>query len=77
MTGYQVMAALRADPTTHTPVIVITADATPATRVQILSSGAFAYLTKPCQVTDLLAITSSALRHGNAHAAAARPPPVS
>jgi CheY-like chemotaxis protein len=57
MTGDEVLRGLRACPqTAATPVIVLTADATPATRRRILELGASAHLTKPIDI-DLLKTT--------------------
>jgi PAS domain S-box-containing protein len=53
--GEEVFAALRADPRTATiPVIVLTADATPARR-RGLEAGVAAYLTKPVDAASLFA----------------------
>lgn len=52
--GEDVVRALRADPSTGTtPVIVLTADATPARRDALLAMGAAAYLTKPLDAAAL------------------------
>jgi CheY-like chemotaxis protein/anti-sigma regulatory factor (Ser/Thr protein kinase) len=57
MTGDQVLHGLRACPqTAATPVIVLTADATSATRRRMLELGVSAHLTKPIDV-DLLKST--------------------
>jgi len=62
MPGDQVLRELRASPqTATTPVIVLTADATPASRARMLDLGVSAYLTKPVDI-DLL---RSALAHAN------------
>jgi len=54
MTGDQVLHGLRACPqTAATPVIVLTADATSATRRRMLELGVSAHLTKPIDI-DLL-----------------------
>ena len=67
-TGYDVMTALRSGPEPCTaPVVVITADATPDTRDHIARSGAFAHLTKPFQIADLLDTTAAALHHAARH----------
>jgi EAL domain-containing protein (putative c-di-GMP-specific phosphodiesterase class I) len=49
MDGYAVLHALRArlEPTVFLPVVVLTADATPAARVRALEAGAKDFLTKP------------------------------
>jgi CheY-like chemotaxis protein len=57
MTGDEVLRGLRAHPhTATTPVIVLTADATPATCRRMLELGASAHLTKPIDI-DLLKTT--------------------
>jgi CheY-like chemotaxis protein len=54
MTGDQVLRSLRASPgTAQTPVIVLTADATPATRRRMLELGVSAHLTKPIDIDVL------------------------
>jgi len=54
LTGDQVLRALKAFPETeHVPVVVLTADATEATRQRLTEAGAHAYLTKPVDVTEL------------------------
>lgn len=54
--GEDVVRGLRADPrTAATPVIVLTADATPARRDALLAMGAAAYLTKPLDASALFA----------------------
>ena len=60
MTGDEVLRCLRASPqTAATPVIVLTADATPATRRRMLELGASAHVTKPIDI-DLLKATLAA-----------------
>jgi PAS domain S-box-containing protein len=57
MTGEEVLRGLRAHPhTATTPVIVLTADATPTTRRRMLELGVSAHLTKPIDI-DLLKTT--------------------
>ena len=69
MTGDEVLRGIRADPATAaTPVIVLTADATPAARRRMLALGASAHLTKPIDI-DLLRATLAQ----NAAGPAARP----
>jgi len=64
MTGDQVLHGLRACPqTAATPVIVLTADATSATRRRMLELGVSAHLTKPIDV-DLLKSTLASV-HSN------------
>jgi CheY-like chemotaxis protein len=53
--GEEVLRRLRADARTATiPVIVVSADATPASLQRLLLGGANAYLTKPLDVDDFL-----------------------
>ena len=57
LSGDQVLAGLRSDPRTRTiPVIMISADATSSQMQRLLDAGAAAYLTKPLDVEELLAI---------------------
>jgi CheY-like chemotaxis protein len=60
--GDDVMASLQRDPSTRgTPVIVLTADATPKRRARLTESGAVAYLTKPVDLSELFAALEVAL----------------
>ncbi len=60
--GDDVMTSLQADPSTRgTPVIVLTADATPKRRAQLTASGVVAYLTKPVDLSELFAALEVAL----------------
>lgn len=53
--GDEVLRRLMSDPrTARTPVVVVSADATPATLDRLTSAGAAAYLTKPLDVGDFL-----------------------
>jgi CheY-like chemotaxis protein len=64
MSGPNALAALRVEPATRDiPVIVVTADATPARRGQLLAAGALSFLTKPFQVEEFLDTIESALPH--------------
>jgi CheY-like chemotaxis protein/anti-sigma regulatory factor (Ser/Thr protein kinase) len=55
MDGEEVLARLRQEPrTATTPVIVLSADATPGRIERLLASGAEAYLTKPLDVDKFL-----------------------
>jgi CheY-like chemotaxis protein len=57
ISGEQVVAALRADPSTRdVPVHVVTADAVPGRRARLVALGADGYLTKPVDVQRLLAL---------------------
>jgi CheY-like chemotaxis protein len=53
--GEEVLRALRADPATaEVPVLVLSADVSPARRERLLAAGARAYLTKPIDIPLLL-----------------------
>jgi len=55
--GSDVLARLREDPETRgIPVVILSADATPGQTARLLGSGADAYLTKPVNVAELLAL---------------------
>ncbi len=60
--GEDLMAALQDDPGTRgTPVIVLSADATPQRRARLAEAGALAYLTKPVDLSELFAALERAL----------------
>lgn len=62
MPGQDVLARLRADPaTSNIPVIVISADATPRRIAALIEAGAFAFVTKPLAIHDLLETIDEAL----------------
>ena len=68
--GEDVLHELRDDPATaSTPVIILSADATPGQLQRLLSAGARAYFTKPLDVRELLALIEELLDES----AAARP----
>ena len=55
LSGIQVLRRLREDPRTASiPVVIITADALPGTRRQLLEAGAYAYLNKPIDIKQFL-----------------------
>ncbi len=55
--GHEVLAQLLADPSTRDiPVVILSADATPAQTTSLLQAGAHAYLTKPLSVTQFLGV---------------------
>jgi PAS domain S-box-containing protein len=61
-TGDEVMTGLQEDPATRdTPVIVLTADATPKRRRELIAAGAVAYLTKPVDLSELFTALEVAL----------------
>jgi len=63
MDGYAVIQALRRRPATAAiPVIMISADATEATKNDVLRAGALAFITKPCDRDELLARVAAALK---------------
>jgi CheY-like chemotaxis protein len=62
MPGEEVLRRLRAVPETRaTPVVVITADASPARVEALQRAGILAYLVKPIDVNRLLALLNQAL----------------
>ena len=62
MAGKEVLARLQqSEITARIPVIVISADATPAQIERLLAAGARAYLTKPLDVEEFLRTTEAAL----------------
>jgi CheY-like chemotaxis protein len=61
--GEQVLQRLRDDPATaSTPVVIVSADATPGRVQRLLSAGAAAYLPKPIDVRELLRLLDEAMR---------------
>jgi signal transduction histidine kinase/CheY-like chemotaxis protein len=57
ISGDEVLHRLREDPlTAHIPVVIVTADATPGHLQRLLNAGALAYLTKPLDVSEILAL---------------------
>ena len=55
ISGEEVLKRLRSEPrTAKIPVVIITADATPATSERLLAAGAAAFLTKPLNVAEFL-----------------------
>jgi CheY-like chemotaxis protein len=65
--GWQVLAALRAEPkTARLPVLVLTASAGPADQERALAAGVVDYLVKPVSADALLAAVERALRAGAA-----------
>jgi CheY-like chemotaxis protein len=60
--GEQVLRELRADPDVgRVPVVVISADATPGMERRLLAAGADAFLSKPFDVPELLALLDRTL----------------
>jgi PAS domain S-box-containing protein len=65
MSGEELLARLRADPATRDiPVIVLSADATPGQIERLLANGARAYLTKPLDISEFLALVDDVLVPG-------------
>jgi twitching motility two-component system response regulator PilG len=63
MDGFELCAALRADPALHaTPVVLLTTLADPASREKGTLVGATAFLTKPVTVQDLRGVVGSVLK---------------
>jgi CheY-like chemotaxis protein len=55
MSGEEVLRRLRADErTAKIPVVIISADATPARSERLIQAGAVAFLTKPLNVAEFL-----------------------
>jgi CheY-like chemotaxis protein len=62
MPGHEVLARLREEPRTRDiPVVILSADATPGQTTRLLAQGARAYLTKPVDVVQLLALLDDVL----------------
>jgi signal transduction histidine kinase/ActR/RegA family two-component response regulator len=60
--GDEVLRQLREDPATaETPVVIVSADATPGQIERLLAEGATSYLTKPLDLQELLAVFSAAV----------------
>ena len=60
--GDEVLRQLREDPATATtPVVIVSADATPGQIERLLAEGATGYLTKPLDLQELLAVFSAAV----------------
>jgi PAS domain S-box-containing protein len=60
MPGQEVLRRLRADPkTAHVPIVILSADARPALITQLLEEGARAFLTKPLDINELLALVDA------------------
>jgi signal transduction histidine kinase len=69
MDGYQVLQALRADPTLReVPVIAMSADAMPHDVQRGLAAGFDRYIAKPVNLEALLRAIADALRHGRGRA---------
>ena len=61
MSGAEVLQRLRASPlTATTPIVMLSADATPEQATRLIAAGATSYLTKPIRVNRLLAIIDGA-----------------
>jgi CheY-like chemotaxis protein/anti-sigma regulatory factor (Ser/Thr protein kinase) len=62
MEGQEVLRRLKADEATRgIPVVVVSADATPARVSEVLAAGATAFLTKPLEVQRFMAVVDEAL----------------
>jgi CheY-like chemotaxis protein len=74
LSGREVLRVLRADArTAATPVVVISADATPRTVETLLAEGADAFLTKPLDVRAFLSTVERLVARAGAGGAAAPP----
>ena len=62
MSGEDVLGEVRGDPDLRdTPVVIVSADATPGQKRRLLAAGARAYLTKPIDVQQLLTLIDETL----------------
>lgn len=62
MPGEEVLRQIWESPTTRgIPIVVLSADATPAQKRRLLASGALTYLTKPFDITDVLEVVDRVL----------------
>jgi CheY-like chemotaxis protein len=69
MTGFEALERLRADPATaQIPVVIVTARAPAADRLQGESLGVDAYLTKPFEPAELVSVVTGLARHGRSAA---------
>lgn len=60
--GWEVLARLRSDPTTEKiPIVILSADATPRQIERLLAAGANAYLTKPLDIRQFIAVLDETL----------------
>jgi CheY-like chemotaxis protein len=67
LSGREVLHRLRADPRTRDiPVVISSADATPARIRRLREEGAFDYVTKPLDVGRFLEVVDAALAHRDA-----------
>jgi len=65
--GLDVLVALQADPATAAiPVVVLSADASPRQEERLLAAGATAYLTKPLDLDEILALLDGVARTAGA-----------
>jgi CheY-like chemotaxis protein len=69
MDGEEVLRQLRADAALRdTPVLVVSADATPHRAERLRAAGAWEYLTKPIDVARFLALLDRGLHEGRGRA---------
>ena len=62
MDGAEVLRQLRQDPVTASiPVIIVSADATPSQVTRLLNDGAYAYITKPINIPELIRVVTEVL----------------
>jgi PAS domain S-box-containing protein len=75
ISGHEVLTRLRMSRVTRAiPVVILSADATEAQVARLTEAGAFGYLTKPLDVSELLRTVDAALaRDGSGHADRAKP----
>ena len=68
LTGRQAQAILRQNPdTAHIPVIALSADAMPKTVAEVMAAGYYGYVTKPIDVSELLAAIDRGLEFSRSH----------
>lgn len=78
LSGRDVLQRLRADPRTRDiPIVIASADASPGRIRQLRADGAFAYLTKPLDLTQFLDTVAAALAQRDGPAAPQLPAEVS
>jgi CheY-like chemotaxis protein len=67
ISGREVLARLRAEPTTsHIPVVMLSADASGSQIEKLLAAGASAYVTKPLDIGHFLSVVDDVLERGAA-----------
>jgi signal transduction histidine kinase/AmiR/NasT family two-component response regulator len=62
MSGVEVLELIKTSPVRQTPIVVISADATPGQIERLVAAGAHTYLTKPLDVRQFLQVVNEILR---------------